>query len=206
MSAQFSSGLMQIIFYAFMAMAVLCAVFVVLNRNPVRSILFLVLTFFATAAIWIMLQAEFLGLILVVVYVGAVMTLFLFVVMMLDLDSIMKHRGLVRAWPIAVILVALILAALILFVGPWHFGIKTYPAPTVASASYSSTAVLGMALYTKYLLAFELAGVLLLVGMIAAISLTKRDQLRRRDQKIAKQVRVKASERLTIVKDEERKP
>ncbi|MEM9242874.1 MAG: NADH-quinone oxidoreductase subunit J [Pseudomonadota bacterium] len=193
----------QVILYAFMAMAVGLAFMVVINRNPVRSILCLVLTFFATAAVWIMLQAEFLGLILVIIYVGAVMTLFLFVIMMLDLKAIMRHKSLVRAWPIALLLVAGVFAGLVSFLGPWHFNNRLFPAIAAKAADYNSTQTLGMVLFSKYLLPFELAGVLLLVGMIAAIALTKREGLRRRDQKASEQIAVKAKHRLRVVKDEE---
>lgn len=150
----------QVFFYAFAAMTVIFAAMVVFSRNPVRSILFLVLTFFAVAGLWIIARAEFLGLVLVVVYVGAVMTLFLFVVMMLNVDELMKHKGLVRFYPLVFLLAGLILAALIIFVGPWHFGLQQFAAPAALPAHFSNTKALGMTLYTDFMLPFELAGVL----------------------------------------------
>lgn len=204
MTATMSNLIQQFFFYFFAVLAIASAVGVILGRNPVRAILFLVLTFFFTAALWIMLQAEFLGLILVVVYVGAVMTLFLFVVMMLDLNAIMQHKGLVKRRFLATLLVTAILAILVYFLGPWHFNQQTFPASSnMIAANYSSTQALGMMLFTHYLLPFELAGVLLLVAMIAAIALTKTAKPRRRVQDIDKQIAVKAKNRLRIVKDKE---
>ncbi len=191
----------DIIFYASAIVALLAATCVVLGRNPVFSVLALVITFVATAVLWVMMRAEFLGLILVVVYVGAVMTLFLFVVMMLNLNQVMKHRSLIRGWPLALVVALLILAALVMLLGPWHVSSALFPLAKQASANYSSTQSLGNLLFSQYLLPFELAGVLLLVGMIAAIALTKGDPSFRQRQSISKQVNVKAKDRLTVVKD-----
>lgn len=195
----------QIIFYAFAVMAILCALGVVFGRNPVRAILCLVLTFFATGAIWIILQAEFLGLILLIVYVGAVMTLFLFVIMTLDVDEIMKHRSVVRFYPVVLVLAGLILALLIIFLGPWNFDGHHIPIPTI-TIEESNTKLLGSVLYTQYLLPFELAGVMLLLGMVAAIALThdgRRKKLFSYKQNVGEQVAVKARDRVRLVKDEE---
>lgn len=193
----------QIIFYCFAVMAIGSALLVVFSRSPVYSILFLVLTFFATAGIWIILQAEFLGLILVIVYVGAVMTLFLFVVMMLDLEEVLKYRNLVRFYPIVMLLVGLIFAGLLIFVGPWHFGFHNFPAPPALPADYSSTKALGMVLYTHYTLPFELAGVILLVGMVSAIALTQRQRRQRHRQSQAEQIAVRPEDRIRLVKDKD---
>jgi NADH-quinone oxidoreductase subunit J len=193
----------QVIFYCFAAMAVLCALGVIFSRNPVTAILCLVLTFFATGGVWIILNAEFLGLILLIVYVGAVMTLFLFVIMTLDLDEVMKHRYLVGFYPIVIIMGGLILALMIMAVGPWHFDLHHIAAPPIDPVGYSNTKALGSELYTQYLLPFELAGVILLLGMVAAIALTHRDKaLFSQKQNVADQISVKASDRLTIVKDQ----
>ncbi|MCP3679061.1 MAG: NADH-quinone oxidoreductase subunit J [Gammaproteobacteria bacterium] len=191
----------DIIFYASAVVALLAATCVVLGRNPVFSVLALVITFVATAVLWVMMRAEFLGLILVVVYVGAVMTLFLFVVMMLNLNQVMKHRSLVRGWPFALVVALLILVALVALLGPWHISPALFPLAKSSSANYSSTQSLGNLLFSQYLLPFELAGVLLLVGMIAAIALTKGDPSFRQRQSISKQVKVEAKDRLTLVKD-----
>jgi NADH-quinone oxidoreductase subunit J len=197
----------QIIFYSFAVMAVLCALGVVFGRNPVRAILCLVLTFLATGAIWIMLQAEFLGLILLIVYVGAVMTLFLFVIMTLDTDEIMKHRSVVRFYPVVLLLAGLILALMIIFLGPWNFDEHHVMIPAI-NAAESNTKLLGGILYTQYLLPFELAGVMLLLGMVAAIALThdgRRKKLFSYKQDVSAQVAVKARDRVRLVKDDEAK-
>lgn len=196
-----TTWLANIIFYATAVAAVLAATCVVLGRNPVFSILALVMTFVMTAVLWIMMQAEFLGLILVIVYVGAVMTLFLFVVMMLNLNQVMKHRGLIRAWPVALLLAGAMLAILVFMLGPWHVNAAMLSPVSARTSDYSSTQALGNVLFSHYLLPFELAGVLLLVGMIAAIALTRNDPSFSHTQRISKQVQVKAKDRLTLVND-----
>lgn len=192
--------ILHLLFYAFATVAVFSGLMVVLAKNPVRSVLFLVLTFFATAGIWLLLHAEFLALILVLVYVGAVMTLFLFVVMMLSVHLENTREGFVRYFPLFAMVVAAVLAITITVVGPEHFGLTQMPAPELKPADYSNLTALGMVLYTDYLYPFEIAAVLLLAAIIAAISLAHRKPSNRKSQVISKQIAVTPQDRLRIIK------
>jgi NADH-quinone oxidoreductase subunit J len=190
----------QIIFYVFAAIAVSSAVAVITARNPVRSVLSLVVTFFAMAGIWMMLRAEFLSLILLLVYVGAVMTLFLFVVMMLNITRETKQDGFVRYLPFGIILVVLMCGLMLVAVGPHYFGIAQMPAPAPEPANYSNIQHLGELLFTDYVFAFEIAGALLLAAIIAAITLTHRGPLKRKVQHPADQIAVRPEDRVRLVK------
>jgi NADH-quinone oxidoreductase subunit J len=189
----------HIIFYLFATLAVASGVMVVAAKNSVHGVLFLVLAFFAMGGIWILLSAEFLALILVLVYVGAVMTLFLFVVMMLNLDKEVLREGFVRYLPFAALIVLLVMGLIIMVVGPERFGLTHIPAPTPFPADYSNTADLGAVLYTVYAYPFEVAGALLLTAIIAAISLTHRFPKRRKVQNVAKQIAVQPSQRVKLI-------
>jgi len=193
--------LQEIIFYAFALVLVGAAGGVISVRNPVYAALFLVLTFFTAAAIWMLLEAEFLAIVLVVVYVGAVMVLFLFVVMMLDINLVPLKEGFIRYLPVG-IAVALVMAAELLTV-IWardRFGAGLYPAPAAHEAGYSNTAAVGERLYTQFLLPFEVAGIILLVAIVAAIALTLRKRSGIRTQVPSQQVRVRRDERVRLVK------
>lgn len=163
--------LQPILFYLFASLAIIMAMLVISSKSPVHAALFLVVTFIASAALWILLQAEFLGLVLVLVYVGAVMTLFLFVVMMLDLDTAKLRSGFVRYLPFAFIVLALMLTIIIMAITHADF---IHIKMTHHSANYSNVGALGSVLYTQYAYPFILAGGLLLLAIIAAISLTFR--------------------------------
>lgn len=191
---------LHILFYLFSAVAVGSAVNVVLARNPVRSVLSLVITFFAMAGTWMLLRAEFLSLILIVVYVGAVMTLFLFVIMMLSVDRESRKGGFVRYLPVGIMISLLLVGMLIVAVGPSSFGLTQMPAPALEAADYSNTAQIGLLLFTTYVYPFEIAGVLLLVAMIAAITLANRGPLKRKVQNPAEQMAVRPEDRLRIIK------
>lgn len=191
--------MLHIIFYAFAAVAVGSAIAVITAKNPVRSVLALVVTFFAMAGVWMILRAEFLSLILLLVYVGAVMTLFLFVVMMLNIDSESKHNGFVRYLPLGVIIVLMLTGIIIVAVGPEYFGITQMPLPAPFPADYSNIQQLGMLLYTDYAYPFEIAGVVLLAAIIAAITLTHRGPVRRRVQNIGKQIAANPETRLRLI-------
>ena len=184
---------LHIIFYFFAAIAITSAISVITVRHPVRSVLSLVITFFAMASIWMMLQAEFLSLILLLVYVGAVMTLFLFVVMMLHVESEVKKSGFVRYLPLGVI--AIVLMVGLVSISVWPFEIMPNFSP-----SESNTKQLGMALYTVYFYPFEIAGVLLLAAMIAAITLTHRAPTKRKIQNPARQIVVRPEDRIRLIK------
>ena len=193
-------------FYVFALIMLFSAFRVITARNPVHAVLFLMLTFSQAAGIWLLLKAEFLGIALVLVYLGAVMVLFLFVVMMLDIHIDGVRQGFWRHVPLALAIGAVITLemAVVLFGG---FRLSEAPAvpETVTNAAgqvvqYSNTKVLGTLLYTKYLYPVEIAAVLLLIAMIAAIALTLRERKDSKKVDPALQVRVKASDRLKVVK------
>lgn len=193
-------NLVQVLFYIFASMAVFSALMVVSSRNTVRSVLFLVLTFVTTAGIWLLLSAEFLSLILVLVYVGAVMTLFLFVVMMLNIDREIKQKSFVKYLPIAALIVIAVVALIAVAIGPAHLGLQSIPLPVAHPADYSNTAALGDVLYTEYAFPFEIAAVLLLTAIVASISLTHRKPEGRKVQKTAEQIAVRAKDRVRLIK------
>ncbi|MCG8486854.1 MAG: NADH-quinone oxidoreductase subunit J [Candidatus Thiodiazotropha sp.] len=170
----------KLIFYVLAAVVLAAAVMVVTRRNPVHSALFLILAFFASSGIWLLAEAEFLAIVLVLVYVGAVMVLFLFVLMMLDIDIAVLRAGFIKMLPLGVVMAIAMAAELILIVGPGNFGLEKYAAPARHAADYSNTEELGSVLYTVYMYPFEVAAVILLVAIIAAIGLTMR---RRTDTK-----------------------
>ena len=191
----------ELIFYAFSLVLIFAAVAVISARNPVYSVLFLVLAFFSAAAIWLLLEAEFLAIILVVVYVGAVMVLFLFVVMMLDINLVPFKEGFIRYLPVAV-LVAFIMAVELLMVlwAKGRFGAEMFPVPEPNPAGYSNTRELGELLYSNYLLPFEVSGIILLVAMIAAVALTLRTRPGIKTQDVGAQVRTRRDESVRLVK------
>ena len=178
-------------FYLFAAVAVASGVMVISSRNPVHSVLFLILTFFNAAALFVLIGAEFLAMILVVVYVGAVAVLFLFVVMMLDINFVALRQGFLQYLPIGAV-IALVLAVELVLVGAgWTLSAEGQPAvadPTPAAAQVSNTRALGQLLYTKYIYLFQAAGLVLLVAMIGSIVLTHRRRPGVRRQRIASQV------------------
>jgi len=186
-----------VLFYIFAGMTVLSATAVVLQNNPMKSVLLLVFSFICSALLWLLLQTEFLALILILVYVGAVMTLFLFVIMMLNIDTEMMKRPLLRYIPLAVLIMALLIGFL-WQVKPvqWMSGLS----PLVqAPQSLTNTEMLGSVLYTDYVLAFELAAVILLVAMIAAVTLVHRGRYRSKQQNVIRQIMTQKSQRLRLV-------
>ncbi|MDP1927995.1 MAG: NADH-quinone oxidoreductase subunit J [Thiobacillus sp.] len=188
------------IFYFFAAILVFAGLRVITARNPVHAALFLVLAFFTAAGLWMLLEAEFLAITLVLVYVGAVMVLFLFVVMMLDINLDKLREGFWDYLPLAGFVSVLLMTEMALILGSRHFGLGVMATPEPHPAAYSNTKELGRLLYTDYVYAFELAAVILLVAIVAAIALTLR---RRKDSKYidpAEQVKVKRNDRLRIVK------
>lgn len=186
----------NVLFVILAAVAVISGLLVVSARHPVKAVLSLVVTFVATAGVWMLMEAEFLSLVLIVVYVGAVMVLFLFVVMMLNVEAAGKRPGFVRYWPLALIVALLFFYLLVNLIKPMAVG-------TPASDwdfSQSNVLQVGMALFSYYLYPLVLAGVILLAAMVAAIALTLRAKPRNeKAQKVAEQVKVKASERLRMV-------
>jgi NADH-quinone oxidoreductase subunit J len=190
----------DIVFYILSAVLLFAGLRVITTRNPVYAALFLVLAFFTAAGIWLLLEAEFLAIALVLVYVGAVMVLFLFVVMMLDINLDKLREGFWNALPVALPVGGLMAVEMVLIVGTRYFGADKVAAPAPHPAGYSNTAELGRVLYTDYLLPFELASVVLLVAIVAAIALTHRARKDRKSMDPAEQVLVKKADRIRILK------
>ena len=190
----------QIIFYCFAAVLIFAATMVVTVRNPVRAALFLVLAFFTSSGIWLLLEAEFLALTLVLVYVGAVMVLFLFVVMMLDINLSSLQEGFTRYLPLGILVAALITVEMLAVLGAAHFGLDMVPTPAPRPDDYSNTKAIGLLLYTAYVYPFEIASVILTVAIVAAITLTLRDNKSRKGQVVSEQIKVRAEDRVRIVK------
>lgn len=190
----------DIVFYSLSAILLFAGLRVITTRNPVYAALFLVLAFFTAAGIWLLLEAEFLAIALVLVYVGAVMVLFLFVVMMLDINLDKLREGFWKALPVALPVGGLMAVEMVLIVGTRYFGADKVAAPAPHPAGYSNTAELGRVLYTDYLLPFELASVVLLVAIVAAIALTHRARKDRKSMDPAEQVLVKKADRIRILK------
>jgi NADH-quinone oxidoreductase subunit J len=196
----------EILFYVFGTILVASALGLIVARNPVYSALLLVLCFVTSAAIWLLIEAEFLAIVLVLVYVGAVMVLFLFVVMMLDIDLVELRAGFTRfAWLGWLTALAVIFEIVGVVWARGGLGVDASKSPSDLPADYSNTLELGRVLYTKYVYPFELAAVLLLVAIVAAISLTMRARAGHKVQDISKQVAVRAADRIRIVKMEAEK-
>ena len=189
----------QCAFFLFAVVLIGAAFMTVIARNPIRSALFLVLAFFTASVLWILLEAEFLGLVLILVYVGAVMTLFLFVIMTLNIDVTEKQRGFVSYLPYAVITVAVLLGILIYALFPSKASLSLTPQ---AAADFSNTQALGDILYTQYAYPFEIVGVLLLVAIIATIALSVRKKRFNKAIPPEEQFSVNRSDRLRIIKME----
>jgi NADH-quinone oxidoreductase subunit J len=189
-----------ILFYAFSALLVAAAVGVITARNPVHCALFLVFAFLVSGMIWLLLEAEFLAVILLVVYVGAVMVLWLFVVMMLDIDLARLKQGFTRYAPLGTLIALIVIGQIGLVVWVRNLGLEPAAPPTPKPAGYSNTAELGELLYTQFLYPFEVAAVILLVAIVAAITLTMRRRPGQKIQDINAQVAVRARDRVRIVK------
>jgi NADH-quinone oxidoreductase subunit J len=189
-----------ILFFIFAAVLIGAALGVVLSRNPVYSALLLVLCFFNSAVIWVLLDAEFLGIVLVLVYVGAVMVLFLFVVMMLDLNLEQLRKEFVGYWPLTVAVAGFVVFAMINVIVVKHLGGSALQTAPALAENYSNTRALGVELFTRYAYPAQVAAVILLVASVAAIVLTLRQRKGGKPQDIAKQVATRAQDRLRIVK------
>ncbi len=188
-----------ILFFVFAAILIIAALRVVTAKNPVHAALFLVLAFFTAAAIWMLLHAEFLAILLVLVYVGAVMVLFLFVVMMLDLDLDHLRKGFKQFMPVASLVGAIIVAEMAIVLIRGFIG-TTQPVRNLSpEAAASNTKALGMLLYTDYLFAFEVAGIILLVAIVASVALTLRRRKDTKTQNIPEQIRTRKEDRVRMV-------
>ena len=191
----------QGLFYLFSTILVFAAFMVVTVRHPVKSALFLVLAFFSAACLWVMMEAEFLGIALVLVYVGAVMVLFLFVVMMLDVDLARMREGFGEYLPIGGLVAVLLVLEMVIVLSSEMFSPENIPAPVDKAAGYSNTRELGMLIYTVYVYPFEIAAVILLVAIVAAIVLTLRARRKHiKYQNPSEQIKVRRDDRVRLVK------
>ena len=188
-----------ILFFVFAAILIIAALRVVTAKNPVHAALFLVLAFFTAAAIWMLLHAEFLAILLVLVYVGAVMVLFLFVVMMLDLDLDHLRKGFKQFMPVASLVGAIIVAEMAIVLIRGFIGTTQPVRNPSPEAAASNTKALGMLLYTDYLFAFEVAGIILLVAIVASVALTLRRRKDTKTQNIPEQIRTRKEDRVRMV-------
>jgi NADH-quinone oxidoreductase subunit J len=191
-----------VLFYAFAAVLVVAALGVVTSRNPVHAALFLVLAFVQSALLWLLIDAEFLALALVLVYVGAVMVLFLFVVMMLDINVEELRKGFTRYVPLGAAVALIVVFEIGHVIWFRSQGLQFLVAPQGMPADYSNTKELGAVLYTQHVYAFEIAAMVLLLAIVAAITLTMRKRPGLKVQDIAKQVAVRREDRVRIVKVE----
>lgn len=192
--------IVNLLFYVFGAILVVSALGVITARNPVHCALFLVSAFLNSAVIWLLLEAEFLAITLVVVYVGAVMVLWLFVVMMMDIDVEKLRQGFTRYAPLGAVIALVVVAQIATVVFVRKLGLEDTVGAQPKPAGYSNTAELGHLLYTQYLWPFEIAAVILLVAIVAAITLTMRRRPGQKMQDVAKQVAVRARDRIRVVK------
>ena len=187
-------------FYAFATIAVIAAGGVISVRNPVHAVLFLILTFFSVACVWLLVGAEFLGIALILVYVGAVMVLFLFVVMMLDIDTVKVREGWIKYLPVGLLVAAVMLGQIVVLIGVKAKSMVPYAANAASvAADDSNTTWLARTLFTEFLLPFEFAAVILTVAVVVAVMLTLRRRKGTKHQDPAEQSRVKASDRLRMV-------
>lgn len=189
----------QILFYVFSFWFVASSLAMIFSRNAAKAVLFLILSFFSAASIWILLEAEFLAITLILVYVGAVMVLFLFVIKMLNIDKSTLRAKFAGYLPLGLLVAAIIIAEMTLVLGGNQFGLDVIAAPARHAADYSNITVLAMQLYTTYVYPFELAAVLLLIAIIAAITLVHRNETSRKKQSISEQVNVQAKDRVRLV-------
>ncbi|NMG33315.1 NADH-quinone oxidoreductase subunit J [Azoarcus sp. TTM-91] len=188
------------VFYFLAVILVFAALRVITARNPVHAALYLVLAFFNASGIWLLLQAEFLAITLVMVYVGAVMVLFLFVVMMLDINLDRLRQGFWSYLPVGALIGVLMAVEMAMVLGGRYFGLDAMPAPPAPQAGYSNTRELGRVLYTDYVYPFELASLVLLVAMVAAVALTLRKRKGTKYVDPSEQVAVKREGRIELVK------
>ncbi len=188
------------IFYFLATVMVVASLRVITARNPVHAVLFLVLAFFTASGIWMLLQAEFLAIALIMVYVGAVMVLFLFVIMMLDINIERLREGFWNYLPLGAGIGFVMVIEMAMVLGGRYFSVEAMPTPVDFDANYSNTKELGRLLFTDYVYPFELASVVLLVAIIAAVLITHRRRSDSKSQSVPAQVAVKSSERIRLVK------
>lgn len=189
----------DLVFYTFASVLILCALGVVTFRNPVYAALLLVLAFVTSSGLWLLLEAEFLAITLVLVYVGAVMVLFLFVVMMLDINLDRLREGFWKWFPFGAVVALVMAVEMGMVLMSRQFSLESLPTPAPKSIEFSNTKELGRLIYTDYVYAFELAAVILLVAMVAAIAITLRHRMDKKLTDADRQIAVKRNDRLKIV-------
>ena len=194
-----------IVFYLFALIMVFAAARVITVTNPVFAAMFLVLTFFTAAGIWMLLEAEFLAITLVLVYVGAVMVLFLFVVMMLDVNVVPLREGFVKYLPVGILVGVIMFVEILFLITQRYFEAENYPVPARSVEGYSNTEMLGRLLYDEYLFQFQIAAIILLVAIVAAIALTMRRRPDTKYQTPARQIEATKAGRLRVVSMEAEK-
>jgi NADH-quinone oxidoreductase subunit J len=195
----FGYPIVTLLFYAFAGVLVMSAIGMITSRNPVHAAMYLVFAFFNSAIIWMLMEAEFLAIVLVLVYVGAVMVLFMFVVMMLDINMEQLREGFTRYAPLGAVIAIVVVAEIASVVVVKSLGMSSVH-PAQATVTTSNTRDLGHLIYTQYLYPFELAAVLLLIAIVAAIVLTMRKREGHKAQDVAAQVAVRAKDRVRIIK------
>ena len=198
--------LVEILFWVFASILAVSALAMILVKNPVHAAMLLVLCFFTSASIWLLIEAEFLAVVLILVYVGAVMVLFLFVVMMLDINVEEMRHWRTRYAALGGLVAGVVVFQIVSVVWTRSLGLDVTTGAAAKPATYSNTAELGKVLYTDYVYPFELAAVLLLIAIVAAISLTMRKRPGLKLQNITKQVAARAQDRVRIVKVEATRP
>ncbi len=189
----------QILFYVFSFWFIVASLAMIFSRNAAKAVLFLILSFFSAAGIWILLEAEFLAIILILVYVGAVMVLFLFVIKMLNIDKSTLRARFTGYLPLGLIVAVIIVFEMAMVLGYNQFGLDVVVAPVKHTADYSNITILALQLYTDYIYSFELAAVLLLIAIIAAITLVHRKRINCKNQSIVDQIKVQAKDRVRLV-------
>ena len=189
--------LVEILFWVFASILVVSALAMIMVKNPVHAAMLLVLCFFTSASIWLLIEAEFLAVVLILVYVGAVMVLFLFVVMMLDINIERLREGFWKNLPLGIVVGGVMMAEMAAVLAGRYYGVAPRPVPR--AADYSNTKELGRLLYTDYAFAFEVAAVILLVAIVAAIALTLRGRKDSRRQDPAAQIRTRRADRVRLI-------
>ncbi len=188
-----------VIFYLFSAILLFAGFRVITAKNPVHAAMFLILSFFTSAALWLLLEAEFLAITLILVYVGAVMVLFLFVIMMLDINIDVMREGFIRYLPAGAVVAGLVIVEMGMVLGSRYFGEANFPTPAPHGADYSNTKELGEQLYTMHLYSFEIAAAILLIAIVAAIGLTFRRRASAKKQVISEQHHVERKDRIRLL-------
>ncbi len=189
----------SILFYVFSFFFIVSSIMMIISRNTAKAALFLILTFFSAASLWLLLEAEFLAITLILIYVGAVMVLFMFVIKMLDTDQSTLRAQFTRYLPLGIFVSIIVIAQMVLVLNAGQFDISVTGIPEKHDASYSNITAIAEQLYTLYVYPFELAAILLLIAIIAAITLVHRNESRSKKQNISEQINVQAKDRMRIV-------